>query len=201
MSSHVIVLLQIVFKNMASRPYSIYPHGLTIEKSEEGVNYPAGSTNSNTCCLKTLVLFALRCDSLNSINLIKCISMLLQGNQSVGVQPGETHTYVWKVVEEDEPLDSDSRCLTRLYHSAVDTSRDIASGLIGPMLICKSQSLNVRNVQVIPLIWNQAGSMTLQSVSLLITTSRLISITLAFLVSTLIFSLVQPKEFFFTFRY
>lgn len=74
--------------------------------------------------------------------------MFLPDNQSHGVQPGETHTYVWKVVEQDEPLDSDSRCLTRLYHSAVDTPRDIASGLIGPMLICKSQSLNVRNVQV-----------------------------------------------------
>ena len=40
--THPPVLFQIVFKNMASRPYSIYPHGLTIEKSEEGVNYPAG---------------------------------------------------------------------------------------------------------------------------------------------------------------
>nr|XP_046260880.1 coagulation factor V [Scatophagus argus] len=105
-------VIKIVFKNKASRPYSIYPHGLTIEKSEEGVNYPAGS------------------------------------NQSHGVQPGETHTYLWKVFEEDEPLDSDSRCLTRLYHSAVDTPRDIASGLVGPILICKSQSLNVRNVQL-----------------------------------------------------
>ncbi|XP_071782422.2 coagulation factor V [Centroberyx gerrardi] len=105
-------VVKIVFKNMASRPYSIYPHGLTIEKSQEGFNYPAG------------------------------------GNQSHGVQPGETHTYEWKVVEEDEPLDGDSRCLTRLYHSAVDTPRDIASGLIGPLLICKSQSLNVRNVQL-----------------------------------------------------
>ncbi|XP_044072627.1 coagulation factor V [Siniperca chuatsi] len=105
-------VIKIVFKNMASRPYSIYPHGLTIEKSEEGVNYPAG------------------------------------GNQSHGVQPGETHTYLWKVAEEDEPLDGDSRCLTRVYHSAVDTPRDIASGLIGPILICKSQSLNVRNVQL-----------------------------------------------------
>ncbi|XP_076602278.1 coagulation factor V [Chaetodon auriga] len=105
-------VIKIVFKNMASRPYSIYPHGLTIEKSEEGVNYPAG------------------------------------GNQSHGVKPGETYTYVWKVVEEDEPLDGDSRCLTRVYHSAVDTPRDIASGLIGPILICKSQSLNVRNVQL-----------------------------------------------------
>uniref|UniRef100_A0A3B5Q450 Coagulation factor V n=1 Tax=Xiphophorus maculatus TaxID=8083 RepID=A0A3B5Q450_XIPMA len=93
-------------------PYSIYPHGLTVEKSEEGVNYPEG------------------------------------GNQTHGVQPGETHTYVWKVLEENEPLDGDSRCLTRMYHSAVDTPRDIASGLIGPMLICKSQSLDVRNVQL-----------------------------------------------------
>ncbi|KAM4608866.1 coagulation factor V [Polymixia lowei] len=105
-------VVTIVFKNMASRPYSIYPHGLTIEKSEEGVNYPAG------------------------------------GNQTRGVNPGETHTYEWRVVEQDEPLDADSRCLTRLYHSAVDTPRDIASGLIGPLLICKSQSLNVRNVQM-----------------------------------------------------
>lgn len=40
------VLLQIVFKNKASRPYSIYPHGLSIEKSEEGVNYPPGGTKS-----------------------------------------------------------------------------------------------------------------------------------------------------------
>ncbi|XP_062287799.1 coagulation factor V [Scomber scombrus] len=105
-------VIRVVFKNKASRPYSIYPHGMTIEKSEEGVNYPEG------------------------------------GNQSHGVRPGETHTYEWRVGDEDEPLDGDSRCLTRMYHSAVDTPRDIASGLIGPILICKSQSLNVRNVQL-----------------------------------------------------
>ncbi|XP_054915736.1 coagulation factor V [Poeciliopsis prolifica] len=105
-------IITIVFKNLASRPYSIYPHGLTLDKSEEGVNYPAG------------------------------------GNQTHGVRPGETHTYTWKVLEENEPLDGESQCLTRMYHSAVDTPRDIASGLIGPMLICKSQSLDVRNVQL-----------------------------------------------------
>ncbi|XP_019723281.1 coagulation factor V isoform X2 [Hippocampus comes] len=105
-------VIKIVFKNMASRPYSIYPHGLTIKKSEEGMNYPEG------------------------------------GNKTHAVQPGETFTYVWRVAEEDGPLKGDSRCLTRMYHSAVDTPRDIASGLIGPLLICKSQSLNVRNVQV-----------------------------------------------------
>ncbi|MED6287394.1 hypothetical protein CHARACLAT_015909, partial [Characodon lateralis] len=105
-------IITIVFKNLASRPYSIYPHGLTLEKSEEGVNYPEG------------------------------------GNQSHGVLPGETRTYVWKVLKENEPMDADSRCLTRMYHSAVNTPRDISSGLIGPILICKSQSLNVRNVQL-----------------------------------------------------
>lgn len=98
---------------MATRPYSIYPHGLTIDKVAEGANYPAG------------------------------------GNQTHGVQPGETHTYVWQVIEEDEPLTGDSQCLTRMYHSAVNTPRDIASGLVGPLLICKSQSLNKRNVQVL----------------------------------------------------
>lgn len=78
----------------------------------------------------------------------RVVSNTSPGNQSYGVQPGETHTYVWKVLEENEPLDADSQCLTRMYHSAVDTPRDIASGLIGPILICKGQSLDVRNVQV-----------------------------------------------------
>ncbi|KAL7881544.1 hypothetical protein AOLI_G00083920 [Acnodon oligacanthus] len=105
-------VITIVFKNKASRPYSIYPHGLTIDKTAEGANYPEG------------------------------------GNQSHAVQPGETHTYVWRVIVEDEPFQNDSRCLTRMYHSAVNTPRDIASGLVGPLLICKSQSLNTRNVQL-----------------------------------------------------
>ncbi|MCJ8732523.1 hypothetical protein PDJAM_G00212510 [Pangasius djambal] len=105
-------IIKIVFKNKASRPYSIYPHGLTIDKEAEGANYPEG------------------------------------GYQSHAVQPGETYIYVWRVIEEDEPLNSDSRCLTRMYHSAVNTPRDIASGLVGPLLICKSQSLSTRNVQL-----------------------------------------------------
>ncbi|XP_030641730.1 coagulation factor V isoform X2 [Chanos chanos] len=104
--------IKIVFKNKATRPYSIYPHGLTIDKAAEGARYPDG------------------------------------GNQTHAVQPGETYEYIWNVIDEDEPTDSDSRCVTRMYHSAVDTHRDIASGLIGPLLICKSQSLNKRNVQL-----------------------------------------------------
>uniref|UniRef100_A0A8C9V1Y0 ferroxidase n=1 Tax=Scleropages formosus TaxID=113540 RepID=A0A8C9V1Y0_SCLFO len=103
-------VVKVVFKNKASRPYSIYPHGLTIDKDAEGTYYPEGGTHA--------------------------------------VQPGQTYTYVWKVIDEDEPTDRDSRCLTRMYHSAVDIPRDIASGLVGHLLICKSQSLNKRNVQL-----------------------------------------------------
>ncbi|XP_026127337.1 venom prothrombin activator oscutarin-C non-catalytic subunit isoform X1 [Carassius auratus] len=105
-------VIKIVFKNKASRPYSIYPHGLTIDKAAEGASYPA------------------------------------EGNQTHGIQPGQNYTYTWSVSEEDTPTDSDPRCLTRMYHSAVDTPRDIASGLVGPLLICKSQSLNKKNVQL-----------------------------------------------------
>lgn len=76
------------------------------------------------------------------------IAVHLKGNQTHGIQPGEIYTYTWSVSEEDTPTDSDPRCLTRMYHSAVDTPRDIASGLVGPLLICKSQSLNKKNVQV-----------------------------------------------------
>jgi len=146
-STHPPRLLQIVFKNMASRPYSIYPQGLTIDKSQEGVNYPEGGTDVLSLRNK-LIRNVLGYSYLMGKRMMEFFLMGLLGGQSHGVRPGETHTYVWKVLEKDEPLDGDSRCLTRMYHSAVDTPHDIASGLIGPILICKSQSLNVRNVQV-----------------------------------------------------
>ncbi|XP_041114974.1 coagulation factor V [Polyodon spathula] len=107
-------VVKVVFRNMATRPYSIYPQGLSISKNEEGANYPKDG----------------------------------RVNQEHEVKPGETHTYTWMITDEDEPTANDPRCLTRVYHSAVDMTRDIASGLIGPLLICKSQSLSIRNVQL-----------------------------------------------------
>ncbi|KAF6074438.1 coagulation factor V [Phyllostomus discolor] len=106
--------LKIVFKNMASRPYSIYPHGVTFSPVEE-------ETNS---------------------------SSYTGGNPMVkAVQPGETYTYKWNVLESDEPTENDAQCLTRPYYSAVDVTRDLASGLIGLLLICKSRSLDKRGIQ------------------------------------------------------
>ncbi|XP_019383077.1 PREDICTED: coagulation factor V [Gavialis gangeticus] len=107
--------VKIVFKNMASRPYNIYFHGVTLSKDAEGANYPLDPADNSTL--------------------------------SKAVQPGETYTYTWSIFDTDQPTTEDSQCITRLYHSAVDVTRDIASGLIGPLLICKSESLDKRGVQ------------------------------------------------------
>ncbi|XP_036298914.1 coagulation factor V isoform X1 [Pipistrellus kuhlii] len=106
--------LKITFKNMASRPYSIYPHGVTFSPFEDEAN-SSFSSGSNT--------------------MIRA------------VQPGETYTYKWNILESDEPTDNDAQCLTRPYYSNVDVTRDIASGLIGLLLICKSRSLDTRGIQ------------------------------------------------------
>ncbi|XP_078088755.1 coagulation factor V [Mustelus asterias] len=105
--------IKVYFKNLASHPYSIYPHGITIDKQNEGTIYPGNSTDS-----------------------VK------------PVDPNETYTYTWKITEDVGPTTLDPRCLTKLYHSAVDITRDIATGLFAPLLICKGQSLDFRNLQI-----------------------------------------------------
>uniref|UniRef100_A0A672RUL8 Coagulation factor VIII-like n=1 Tax=Sinocyclocheilus grahami TaxID=75366 RepID=A0A672RUL8_SINGR len=94
---------QIVFKNMASRPFNIYPNGLT------------------------------------SVLPLKNVDL-----RSLAVPPGEIMMYLWKLTADDGPTEADPRCLTRLYQSMVDPVRDVASGLVGPLIICKSQSLDKR---------------------------------------------------------
>ncbi|XP_054549465.1 coagulation factor V isoform X1 [Talpa occidentalis] len=106
--------LKIVFKNMASRVYNIYPHGVTFSPYEDEVN---SSSNSGA---DTMIR---------------------------AVQPGENYTYKWNILESDEPTENDAQCLTRPYYSNVDIIRDIASGLIGLLLICKSRSLDKRGIQ------------------------------------------------------
>lgn len=101
--------IQIVFKNMASRPFNIYPNGLTSVQ-------PLKTTNKD-----------------NQLDL-----------RSLAVPPGEIMMYLWKLTAEDGPTDADPRCFTRLYQSMVDPVRDVASGLVGPLIICKSQSLDKR---------------------------------------------------------
>ncbi|XP_058232236.1 ferroxidase HEPHL1-like isoform X2 [Hemibagrus wyckioides] len=57
------------------------------------------------------------------------------------VAPGQTYTYTWKVTEDFAPTESDSTCLTSMYHSHVNSPKDIAAGLIGVLLICKKAGM------------------------------------------------------------
>lgn len=53
------------------------------------------------------------------------------------VPPGGNYTYTWTVPEDHSPTADDPNCLTWIYHSHIDAPKDIASGLIGPLLTCK----------------------------------------------------------------
>uniref|UniRef100_A0A8D0KYR9 ferroxidase n=1 Tax=Strix occidentalis caurina TaxID=311401 RepID=A0A8D0KYR9_STROC len=53
------------------------------------------------------------------------------------VDPGKTHTYIWKIQQNQGPTDGDSPCLTHSYSSNTDSVKDINSGLIGALLVCR----------------------------------------------------------------
>ncbi|XP_015237597.1 PREDICTED: hephaestin-like protein 1 [Cyprinodon variegatus] len=54
------------------------------------------------------------------------------------VPPGGSFTYSWEVKPRFAPTTDDANCLTWVYHSHVNTPHDIASGLIGPLITCKT---------------------------------------------------------------
>ncbi|XP_069009150.1 ceruloplasmin isoform X1 [Embiotoca jacksoni] len=98
-------------RNIASRPYSIHPHGLNYSKGNEGALYPDGTGPE----LK-------RDDS---------------------VRPSATVIYEWTVPDTHSPMSGDSNCVTRFYHSHVNPPRDINTGLIGPLIVCKRGTLDL----------------------------------------------------------
>lgn len=62
----------------------------------------------------------------------------------MGVPPNTTFDYVWRLTSDDGPLNGDPQCLTQLYQSTVSPERDLASGLVGTLLICKGDAIDVR---------------------------------------------------------
>ncbi|XP_068600136.1 ferroxidase HEPHL1-like [Brachionichthys hirsutus] len=61
------------------------------------------------------------------------------------VPPGGSYMYRWEVRPEFSPTDGDANCLTWVYHSHLDAPREIATGLIGPLLTCKKGTLKDTN--------------------------------------------------------
>lgn len=60
----------------------------------------------------------------------------------MGVPPNGTFGYIWWLTTDDGPLKGDPQCLTQLYQSTVSPERDLASGLVGTLLICKTDSID-----------------------------------------------------------
>ncbi|XP_010078357.1 PREDICTED: coagulation factor VIII-like, partial [Pterocles gutturalis] len=104
---------KIVFRNLASRPYNIYPHGLT---SVRPYHTMKPSQDKDV--------------------------------KDIPIPPGQSFTYSWEVTTEDGPTQADPRCLTRFYYSSINPVRDMASGLIGPLLICFKKSMDQRGNQI-----------------------------------------------------
>ncbi|XP_028411443.1 hephaestin-like protein [Dendronephthya gigantea] len=107
--------IQVTFKNMASYNFSIQPHGVIYDKSNEGSMYKDGTSNS-----------AKRDDS---------------------VRPNDVFVYTWTIPKHVGPTKDDPNCLTWVYSSAVDPIKDVYSGLIGPLLVCKKGSLDAEGKQ------------------------------------------------------
>jgi FtsP/CotA-like multicopper oxidase with cupredoxin domain len=97
--------IKVVFKNKASRPYSMHPHGVLYAKSSEGSMYNDNSHSGDS------------------------------GEDGGMVPPGKTHDYVWQIPERAGPGPNDPSSIVWLYHSHVDELRDVASGLFGPIII------------------------------------------------------------------
>lgn len=85
-----------------------------------------------------------KCESRIICKVYKCIISPVTHKDmgSLAIQPGDSFTYLWKLTSEDGPMDVDPRCLTRLYQSTLNPEKDLASGLVGPLIICKPGSLD-----------------------------------------------------------
>ncbi|XP_048249696.1 hephaestin-like protein [Haliotis rufescens] len=101
-------IVEVVFRNLATRAYSITPEGLFYNKANEGAQYQDGST--------------------------------FTGDNAV--PPGQTYVYHWEVPKRSGPGKNDPNCISWLYHSSVDSTKDINSGLVGPLVICRRGQLN-----------------------------------------------------------
>ena len=97
--------LRVVFKNNATHPFSMHPHGVFYDKDSEGSPYQDGTSGAD------------KADD--------------------AVPPGGTHTYTWKVPERAGPGPNDPSSIVWLYHSHTNEARDVASGLIGAIVVTR----------------------------------------------------------------
>uniref|UniRef100_UPI00398F15E9 ceruloplasmin isoform X2 n=1 Tax=Pristiophorus japonicus TaxID=55135 RepID=UPI00398F15E9 len=110
--------IKVTFWNNASQTYSIQPHGVSYGKTVEGAKY---QTNR--------------------------LEFVGPPVRSPHVNPGYTFIYEWNIPEDFGPGRNEPDCLTYLYYSTVDSIKDTSSGLVGPLIVCKKNTLNSQGKQ------------------------------------------------------
>ncbi|KAJ8280402.1 hypothetical protein GJAV_G00054140 [Gymnothorax javanicus] len=58
------------------------------------------------------------------------------------IQPGTMKQFQWDVPKRSGPGPTDPNCITFVYYSTADYVKDLASGLIGPLVICREGTLD-----------------------------------------------------------
>ncbi|KAK5906909.1 hypothetical protein CesoFtcFv8_004813 [Champsocephalus esox] len=118
--------IKVVFKNKASRPYSIQPHGVQYSIEDSGTLYHNELEESHTA---------------KKLRELKREPRVVTPLPAALVRPGTIYTYEWTVPVDAGPVQGEADCLTYLYYSGVDPVKDTHSGLMGPLLICRPGSL------------------------------------------------------------
>ncbi|XP_035766641.1 ceruloplasmin [Neolamprologus brichardi] len=118
--------IRVVFKNKASRPYTIQPHGVQYSVEQDGTLYHNELEESYTD---------------KKLRELKKLPRVVTPPPAALVRPGMVHIYEWMVPVGAGPVEGEADCLTYLYYSAVDPVKDTSSGLVGPLLICRPKSL------------------------------------------------------------
>ncbi|KAF7654103.1 hypothetical protein LDENG_00073910 [Lucifuga dentata] len=118
--------IQVVFKNKASRPYTIQPHGVQYNIEQDGTLYHNELEESYTA---------------KKLRELKREPRVVTPPPAALVRPGTVHTYEWVVPVGAGPVEGEGDCLTYLYYSGVDPVKDTNSGLVGPLLVCRPRAL------------------------------------------------------------
>jgi hephaestin len=107
--------IKVFFKNNASRPYS-----MRMPDDSLRPRHPAGSGRGVDA-------------EGNVVN---------NGEPEDLVRPGGTTTYEWEVPERAGPQRGDPSSIVWVYSSQVGEQRDVASGLVGPMIVTRQGQAN-----------------------------------------------------------
>jgi len=53
------------------------------------------------------------------------------------VPPGQIYTYRWSMLKGFAPTDDDDNCVPQGYHPHIRSHKDVDTGLIGMLIVCK----------------------------------------------------------------